>query len=196
MKWDVCLLFLNVFKIKGNRDDTKWVTKSSGVVFQSWAIAVAFLVQSAFIFFCERDAWSSGVGKCARGGVIERDQLGNQEINIYINIYIPFACEPMRSIATFQRVCSNSIVLPRNMFFVEFDFFFLISFFKKEKIKNNLTSSGVHAVDSALVRINSAIHITSSLELLASILNLYILHHVSECHFLTNIINNNKEFVL
>lgn len=42
--------------------------KSSGVVFQSWAIAVAFLVQSAFIFFCERDAWSSGVGKCAREG--------------------------------------------------------------------------------------------------------------------------------
>lgn len=77
----------------------------------------------------------------------------------------------MRSIATFQRVCSNSIVLPRNMFFVEFDICFF--FLEKEKIKNNLTSSGVHAVDSALVRINSAIHITSSFELLASILNLY-----------------------
>lgn len=50
---------------------------------------------------------------------------------------------------------------------------FFFSFFKKEKIKNNLTSSGVHAVDSALIRINSAIHITSSFELLASILNLY-----------------------
>lgn len=48
------------------------------------------------------------------------------------------------------------------------------SFYLFEKIKeNNLTSSGVHAVDSALVRINSAIHITSSFELLASILNLY-----------------------
>lgn len=52
---------------------------------------------------------------------------------------------------------------------IEFDIFFLF-----EKIKeNNLTSSGVYAVDSALVRINSAIHITSSFELLASILNLY-----------------------
>lgn len=98
----------------------------------------------------------------------------------------------MRSIATFQRVCSNSIVLPRDMFFVEFDILF--SFLFKKKRTNNLTSSGVHAVDSALVRINSAIHITSSFELLASILNLYILHHVSECHFLINIINNNKEF--
>lgn len=51
---------------------------------------------------------------------------------------------------------------------IEFDLFFL-----KKKERNNLTSSGVYAVDSALVRINSAIHITSSFELLASILNLY-----------------------
>lgn len=75
---------------------------------------------------------------------------------------------------------------------IEFDIFFF--FFVLKKRTNILTSSGVHAVDSALVRINSAIHITSSFELLASILNLYILHHVSECHFLINIINNNKEF--
>lgn len=132
-------------------------------------------------------------GSVRAGGVIERDQLGNQEMNIHINMYISLLlvnrCDRLQH-DIFSSECALILLFSLEICSsIEFDF----SFFVLKKRTNNLTSSGVHAVDSALVRINSAIHITSSFELLASILNLYISHHVSECHFSIIIIKNFKK---
>lgn len=118
-------------------------------------------------------------------GVIERDSTRksrDEHINIYISLLLVNRCDRLQH-DIFSSECALILLFSLEICSsIEFDF----SFFVLKKRTNNLTSSGVHAVDSALVRINSAIHITSSFELLASILNLYILHHVSECHFLIN----------
>lgn len=132
---------------------------------------------------------------CARGAV-NRERSTRKSRDVHINIYISLLlvnrCDRLQH-DIFSSECALILLFSLEIrSSIEFDIFFF--FFVLKKRTNILTSSGVHAVDSALVRINSAIHITSSFELLASILNLYILHHVSECHFLINIINNNKEF--
>lgn len=99
--------------------------KSSGVVFQSWAIAVAFLVQSAFIFFCERDAWSSGVWKCARGGVIERDSTRKSRdkhiYKIYISLLLVNRCDRLQLSSECVLILLFSLEICSS---IEFDLFF------------------------------------------------------------------------